>query len=108
MLAITIPVNLFVFGGALMFGFIIGFLARSSQLSKWKRKVTHLETEMLTNHADILELQKENALLEQKLKELVIPVIPLNAVKEETPTGTTDASGLKPMMKPQQSIKKHS
>ncbi|WP_315820194.1 hypothetical protein [Paraflavitalea speifideaquila] len=34
---------------------------------------------MLSNHADILELQKEKSHLEQKLKELHIPVIPISS-----------------------------
>ncbi|WEK36397.1 MAG: hypothetical protein P0Y53_02700 [Candidatus Pseudobacter hemicellulosilyticus] len=109
MLAITIPVNLFVLGGALILGFLVGFLTRGGQLAKWKRKVISLETEMLTNHADILDLQKDKAVLELKLKELAIPVIPINAVKDETATGTSDSSARKPAIKPQSPpIKKHS
>lgn len=37
----------------------IGFLLRSGQLKKVRQRVLSLENEMLKNHAEILELQKE-------------------------------------------------
>lgn len=83
MLAITLTVNLFILAGVVAIAFLVGLLLRGSQISKWKKKVLSLETEMLRNHADILELQKEKAALEQNLKTLAIPVIPLNASKED-------------------------
>ena len=80
---ITIPVNLFLFGGALIASFLVGILVRSRELSKSKKKVTSLETEMVSNHAEILNLQKENVEMEKKLKSMSIPVIPMTVQKEE-------------------------
>lgn len=105
MLAITLPVNLFLFGGAIILAFLIGFLARSGQLKKWKKKVTELETEMLTNHADILDLQKEKAVLEQSLKTIAIPVIPINTNKEEK-AGTAELAMRKQLLGQQSVAKK--
>lgn len=85
MLAIIIPMNVFLFGGLIILAFLAGFFLRSSQLKKFKKKVLELENEMLSNHADILELQKEKSSLEQKLKENHIPVIPISSKDEGNP-----------------------
>jgi hypothetical protein len=80
---ITIPVNLFLLGGALLVAFLFGYMVRSRELAKSKRKVTSLESEMVSNHAEILNLQKENVELERKLKSLSIPVIPITKEDKE-------------------------
>lgn len=77
MMLITIPVNVFLLVGAVVVAFLFGFMLRSRELAKSKRKVSSLETEMVSNHAEILNLQKENVELERKLKSLSIPVIPM-------------------------------
>lgn len=92
MLAIVIPVNVFMFGGLILFAFIAGFLTRRVQLGKLRKKVLELENEMLSNHADILELQKEKASLEQQLKENHIPVISISS-KEESGSKRKHSSG---------------
>lgn len=79
MLAIVIPVNVFLFGGLILLAFLVGIILRRGQIKSLKKKVLELENEMLSNHADILELQKEKACLEQRLKELHIPVIPITS-----------------------------
>lgn len=83
MLAIELTLNVFVLAGAVLIVFLLGYLLRRNQLRSLKRKVLELETEMLVNHADILELQKQKALLEQNLQASKIPVIPLNPSKED-------------------------
>lgn len=80
---ITIPVNLFLLGGALMIAFFCGLMLRSRELAKSKRKISSLETEMVSNHAEILNLQKENVELEKKLKSLSIPVITMSKEDKE-------------------------
>lgn len=80
---ITIPVNLFLLGGALLAAFLLGYMIRSRDLAKANRKVSSLETEMVSNHAEILNLQKENVELEKKLKSLSIPVIPMTKEDKE-------------------------
>src|SRR5687767_14196000 len=83
MLAIAITFNIFLLAGILLASFGIGFMMRSKQLNSLKRKINELEAEMLSNHADILDLQKQKAQLEQQIKESKIPVIPLKPSKEE-------------------------
>ena len=62
---------------------ILGFFARSRNISSLRRKLSELENEMLRSHSDILELQKQNSELERKLNESQSPVIPMKSPKEE-------------------------
>lgn len=52
-------------------------------MSSLRKKILELESEMLSNHADILDLQKEKAQLEQQIKQSKIPVIPMRSSKED-------------------------
>lgn len=83
MLAIELTVSPLVLAGIVLVSFALGFMIRRSQIKSLKEKVVDLEKEMLNNHADILELQKTKAILEQNLQASKIPVIPLNPSKEE-------------------------
>ena len=83
MLAIELTLNVFVLAGTVLIAFLLGYLIRRNQIRSLNRKVLELETEMLINHADILELQKQKAVLEQNLQSSKIPVIPLNPSKED-------------------------
>ena len=83
MLAIELTLNVFVLAGTVLIAFLLGYLIRRKQIRSLNRKVLELETEMLINHADILELQKQKAVLEQNLQSSKIPVIPLNPSKED-------------------------
>lgn len=47
------------------------------RLAKSRAKVLELEKEMMTTHAEILEVQKAYVQLESKLEEHSIPVIPM-------------------------------
>jgi hypothetical protein len=83
MLLIKFTIDLSVLVGITGIAFISGFLLRSKQLKKHKKRVGELESEMMANHAEILELQKERLQLQEKLQgSSNIPVIPIN-VKEE-------------------------
>jgi hypothetical protein len=54
-----------------------GFLLRSRQLAKKKRRIGELEREMMQAHAELLEIQKDYCELESKVKEEDSPVIPM-------------------------------
>ena len=83
MLLIKFTLDLSVLIGITGIAFLCGFLLRGAQLKKHKKRVGELESEMMANHAEILDLQKERLQLEEKLKgSSNIPVIPIN-VKEE-------------------------
>jgi hypothetical protein len=83
MLAIQININVFLLISIVLAATFIGFMFRSYQIASLRKKVIDLENEMLSNHSEILELQKENAMFEQKLKQLHIPVISIKTAREE-------------------------
>ena len=83
MLAIEISFTLFPLMGILLVAFAVGFMFRSVQIKSYRRKVFDLEKEMLSNHAEILELQKERASLLRQMKESRIPVISMNPAKDD-------------------------
>jgi hypothetical protein len=84
MLAIEITISILPLCGILLIAFAVGFVLRGSQLKSARRKILELEKEMLSNHADILELQKERAILTKQVREPKIPVIPMNTMKEDS------------------------
>lgn len=90
MLAIELTLSVFVLAGIVFVFFFLGFMIRRKQIRSLKRKIVELEKEMLSNHADILELQRNKALLEQNLQASKIPVIPLNPGKEDSPDKQSD------------------
>ncbi len=110
MLAIAITVNLFlIVGSVALISFLIGFALRGSQLKSLRSKIVHLEKEMLVNHSEILELQKEKAVLELKLKESSpIPVIPMNVVAEEKSAEKMPDVTMRKKLLSQKSAEKHS
>ena len=81
MLAIEITLSVLRLVGLILLSFAAGFILRSEQLKSYGRKVLELEKEMLSNHADILDLQKEKANLVKSIRESKIPVIPMNSSK---------------------------
>lgn len=83
MLAIEITISILPLSGLVFAALALGFLFRSSQLKSSRKKVLELEKEMLSNHADILELQKEKATLIKQMRESKIPVILMNPSKED-------------------------
>jgi hypothetical protein len=59
--------------GAAMVGFGLGRI----RLAKSRHKIMQLENEMMSSHAEILELEKAYVALESQLKDQPIPVIPM-------------------------------
>ena len=92
MLAFEVTLNIYIIISLAILSFATGFIFRSGQLRYLKSKIFDLEKEMLSNHADILELQKENANLERTLKQSQIPVIPIKSPKEENADVAQDVS----------------
>jgi hypothetical protein len=84
MLLIKLTLDVSMLIGITAIAFVTGFLLRSAQLKKQKGKVSDLEREMMASHAEILELQKDRLMLEEKLKgSSNIPVIPITAKEEK-------------------------
>jgi hypothetical protein len=93
MLLIKLSIEISMLAGIIAIAFATGFLLRGSQLKKQKNKVSELEKEMVLSHAEILELQRDRLLLEEKLKGTSsIPVIPITAKEEKKSDKLQDKS----------------
>lgn len=96
MLLIKLSIDVSMLVGILVLAFASGLLFRGAQLKKQKRRIGELEKEMMDNHAEILELQKEKLMLESQLKgESTIPVIPITAKEEKKSDKPQDMSATK-------------
>ncbi|THU37314.1 hypothetical protein FAM09_20425 [Niastella caeni] len=93
MLLIKLSIDVSLLVGIIAIAFASGFLLRSSQLKKQKKRVNELEKEMMTSHAEILELQRDKLMLEEKLKgSSNIPVISITAKEEKKSDKLQDKS----------------
>jgi hypothetical protein len=68
------PIILFV---AVVVGALAGVVVNKGRLAKSRRQIIQLENEMISSHAEILEMQKAYVRMETRLKEQSIPVIPM-------------------------------
>jgi predicted RNase H-like nuclease (RuvC/YqgF family) len=59
---------------------VAGYLFRNRHIKKKQLKIVELRREMVSNHAHILELQKEYVALELELRGAKTPVLPLKSV----------------------------
>ena len=93
MLLMKLTLDLSVVIGITAVAFALGFMLRSAQLKKQKKRVGELEKEMMASHAEILDLQKERMQLEEKLKgSSNIPVIPITSKEEKKSEKLQDKS----------------
>lgn len=68
------PIILFV---AVIVGALAVVVVNKGRLAKSRRQIRQLENEMISSHAEILEMQKAYVRMETRLKEQSIPVIPM-------------------------------
>ena len=68
MLTLEFSMSFIMLLGVIAVSVILGFLLRSRQLGKSKMKLAKVENELISSHAEILELQKEYMALELKLR----------------------------------------
>ncbi|HTQ26758.1 MAG TPA: hypothetical protein VMI35_01460 [Puia sp.] len=68
-----------------LFSGLIGYVLKNRQLKKKQLKIQELRKEMVSNHAHILELQKEYVTLEMQLRGIksTTPVLPLKPALRE-------------------------
>lgn len=78
--------DLLIYPGIFVAGLVIGFLIKAGKTKSFKKKINNLEQEMLRNHAEILQLQKERIDLLKQLETPAIPVISIKAAKEDRNT----------------------
>jgi hypothetical protein len=84
MLTFDFIINPIVVLAALFGGFLVGYAVNRSALAKRLSKITELEREMMSSHAEILEIQKAYVQLERKLDEQSSPVISMKINGKET------------------------
>lgn len=83
MFNIEIPLTVLSLMGLIAGSFGIGFYLRSRQLQKKQFKISELRKEIVYNHAQILELQKEYVTLEKTIGVSRATVLPMtNNVSE--------------------------
>jgi hypothetical protein len=93
MLTLEFSMNVLILFAVILSSFFIGFSFRSKQIRKSHSRVMQLETEMIHNHAEILELQKEYITMELKFRGVKDPVIVMkNPAKEENNEKLPDVS----------------
>jgi septation ring formation regulator EzrA len=78
-----LSINVFVLAGIFATGVVLGFFLRRRNIAAYDKKVAELEKEMLTSHAEILQLQREKIEILRKLESPAIPVIPIKASSKE-------------------------
>ena len=106
---IEVNVNIFLLAGLTIFSVIIGYIFRGNQGNSLKRKINELENEILSSHAEILQLQKEKIDLLKTISEPSIPVISITAAKEELANEKLpDASARKKLLGSHPAIKQQS
>ena len=82
MLAIAVTLDLMMLAPVMLVVFVVGFLLRSFQISSLRSKIRELEAEVLQSHAEILELQQKNKILQEHEPQHNIPVIPLKSKED--------------------------
>lgn len=77
-----LSIDVYVLFLLLSLGGLGGFLLRSRQLAKKKRRIMELEQELIQAHAELLDTQRDYCALESKVKSEDSPVIPLQKKKD--------------------------
>ena len=84
---IEVSMNALTFLGIVFGAAFGGYFLRNRQTKKKQSKIQELRKEIVWNHAQILELQKEYVALESKVQVSQAPVLPINIpieYREET------------------------
>jgi hypothetical protein len=88
-----LSIDIYVLGALLALAMLAGFLLRSHQLAKKKRRIMQLECEVMEANTELLEAQKDYCELELKVKEEEdSPVISIRKKQGGAPgTGKTES-----------------
>jgi hypothetical protein len=69
---------------SVLVGALAGIAVGKARLIKSYDRIRQLENEMISSHAEILEIQKAYVRMETRLKDQSIPVIPMKINGKET------------------------
>ena len=92
MINIEFSINILLLCAIVLVSAFVGYCFRSRQIRKKQYKIQELRKEIVYNHAQILELQKETVVLESKLKVTQAPVLPLITAMKDYEEGTQKVS----------------
>ena len=79
-----LSIDIYLLAALLGLAMLAGFLLRSRQLAKKKRRIGELEHEVIEANAEVLEMQKDYCELELKVREENSPVIPIKKKQDGT------------------------
>jgi len=85
MFTLDLIINPVILLAAMIGGGLVGLLAGRARLAKSRSRIQELEKEMMSSHAEILEIQKAYVQLENKLEEHSIPVISMKLNGKDNP-----------------------
>ena len=85
MFTLDLIINPLVVLAALIGGAILGFSLGKGKLARKQSRIVELETEMMSSHAEVLELQKAYMQLERKLGDQSSPVISMKIKEKDAP-----------------------
>lgn len=91
-LAIDLRIHVFWLPLLILLSLLAGLLFRSTRLKKARKQILSLETEMMNNHAEILQLQQKIVLLEKQSGAANTPVVPLKEQPAEEKNDKPDVS----------------
>lgn len=75
MLQIEVTLNVFFIAALVVFSFLLGFRFANRKMHSRDKRIVELEKEMLSSHAEILQLQREKVDLMHKIQETPTRVI---------------------------------
>jgi septal ring factor EnvC (AmiA/AmiB activator) len=88
-----VTANVYVLAAIVFAATLAGFFLRTTQITRSRARIILLEQEIRSNHAEILELQKDFIALELKMNVVNGPVIKMkNVLKEENNQKLPDVS----------------
>ena len=88
MLSVEFTLSVLGLIGIISGSLLTGYILRSRQLQKKQFKISELRKEIVYNHAQILELQKEYITFEKTMKGTMAPVLSLKPVHTEVKEAT--------------------
>jgi IMP dehydrogenase/GMP reductase len=93
MFTFEFSINAIMLLGIILLSAFVGFSFRRKQIAKVHKKLVKAENEMISSHAEVLELQKEYMAMELKLRGVKDPIVIISNAfqpeeEEKLPNGT--------------------
>lgn len=93
-----LSLSVFALAGIFAAGVVSGFFLRRRNTAAYDRKIAELEREMVSSHAEILQLQRDKIELIRKFETSSIPVIPIKTKEEKASEPLPDVASRKKLL----------